>query len=358
MVRVLCLLVLAIILTAGLWPFHAPHNEVGWLSEGKGLRFGRHGSIVSAGPLGGSETQSNACTLELWMEPVRVDSGHAILGFYDSASGAVPFGLRQYQRGLVLRRIHQDSHGEPEIYVGDVFTGMAPAFVTIRSGEHGTSVNVDGKLLRRVPYFSFSIQDISGQLVVGDTPQKSYSWSGMVKGLAVYSRELTDNEVSQEFANWEKSGRPNSADGKGLVARYLFDEGEGNLVHNQVESATNLIIPDRFMVLHQLFLQRPWDEFNNSRRYWKDAAINIVGFIPLGFVFRAYFATILELKRSTWLTMALGFAVSLTIEVLQSYLPTRDSGMTDLVTNTFGTALGAVFCASVLKNGRFAELVA
>jgi VanZ family protein len=360
LVKVLCLLVLAIILTAGLWPFHAPRNAVSWLSEGKGLRFGRHGSVVSTGSLGVGEAKTgNSCTLELWLEPARLDSAGTILAFYDSASGTVPFALRQFQRGLAFRRIGQNSGGKPsEIYVPDVFDGAAPVFVTIRSGEDGTSVSADGKLLKSVSYFNFSSQDLSGQMVVGDAPIHAFGWLGAVKGLAIYHRELTDDEVSREFDSWTKFRRSNSTGSKNLVASYPFDEGRGNLVHNQVESAANLIIPNRFLVLHKVFLQRPWDEFSNSRHYWKDVAINVVGFIPLGLVFRGYFAAILGIKRSTWMTIVFGFAVSLTIEVLQAYLPTRDSGMTDIITNTSGTALGAISCAWLLKNRRFAKLIA
>jgi hypothetical protein len=356
MVRGLCLFVVAIILTAGLWPFHAPRNAVGWLSEAKGLRFGRPGSIVSEGPLGVGETKtSDSCTLELWLEPAQIDSSGTILAFYDSTSDDVPFRLRQVQSGLVLQRITQDGARKPtEIYVADVLSGTVPVFVTIRSGETGASVSVEGNLVKRLPDFSFSSHDLSGQLVVGDAPTHSFGWSGTVKGLAIYNRTLTEDEVSREFDSWTKFGRPNSTDNKGLAASYSFDEGRGNVVHNQVESAANLMIPDRFIVLHKLFLQRPWDEFTNSRYYWEDVAVNIVGFIPLGLIFRAYFAEIVGIKRSTWVTVALGFAVSLTIEVLQSYLPTRDSGMTDLITNTSGTALGAVLCAWVLKDNRFA----
>jgi hypothetical protein len=163
-----------------------------------------------------------------------------------------------------------------------------------------------------------------------------------MKGLAIYDRELSAAEVSQGFVARTKGGQPDSATGQDVAARYRFDEGKGNVIRNQVDSATNLLIPTRFFILSPQFLERPWDEFRPGWSYWKDVAVNVVGFIPLGLFFYAYFSQVRKTEHPAALTIFLGFAVSLTIEVLQAFLPTRDSGMTDLITNTFGTAVGVM----------------
>ncbi len=84
------------------------------------------------------------------------------------------------------------------------------------------------------------------------------------------------------------------------------------------------------------------EEFNRRWSYWKNVGINIGGFIPLGFFFCAYLTLAGKITRPALVTVFLGAAVSVTIEVLQAYLPTRDSGMTDIITNTLGTCLGVI----------------
>lgn len=133
-------------------------------------------------------------------------------------------------------------------------------------------------------------------------------------------------------------GQPALAANENCIALYLFDERSGRVVHNRVNSETDLHIPEKYAVLDQLLLEPFWKEFNSSWGYWTGALKNVVGFVPLGFFFYAYLSY--SIRRAALVTVILGGAVSLTIEILQAYLPTRDSGMTDLITNTLGAYIG------------------
>ena len=341
----ICRLVLCGILGAGLWPFHAPRNEVSWSSGGNGLFFGKRGTVVSASPFKtGASQGNNSCSLEIWLEPTRVDSGGMILAFYGPVNEVTSFAARQYRGGgLVLERESQSPYTKKtETYVGGVFKSLKPVFVTITSGEVGAAIYVNGTLVKNFPSFAFSSENLTGQLIVGNAPSTTYTWPGQFKGLAIYDRELTAGEVLRHYANWTENRQADLAKSEGVVALYLFNEGSGNVIHSQVASAPDLFIPERFLVVHKWFLEPFWKEFRPVWSYWKDVGINVAGFIPLGFFFCGYFSLVRRIERPALITIAAGFAVSLTIEVLQAFLPTRDSGTTDLMTNTFGTALGVI----------------
>ena len=76
--------------------------------------------------------------------------------------------------------------------------------------------------------------------------------------------------------------------------------------------------------------------------YWYDIGINIIGFVPLGACFFIYFSLLKPARYPGTATISLGLFTSLVIEILQVFLPTRSSDMTDVITNTLGTILGVM----------------
>jgi VanZ family protein len=355
-----CFSVLCIILIAGLWPLRIPRNDVTWLKNKNGLLFGRHGNAVSAGPLGNSNSKDDtSCSLELWLSPSRIDDNKTILSFYGSAHPGDPFSVQQSKTGLRIQRHNVDDHGVSRtawFMVDRVFRQDEPVFVTITLGHRDTSVYVDGVLARASPFFGESKGSFTGRIVLGDSPTTSYSWSGQILGMAIYDTELTPAQVATDWETWTKTPRPILPKEDIPVALYLFNEGAGGIVHNQIDRATDLMIPSRYSVLHPGFLLTPWREYKNTWSYWQDFGVNVTGFIPFGLCFVAYFSAVRVINRPRAATIVLGFAVSLTIEVLQAFLPTRSSGMTDLMTNTLGTTIGVMLYGRSFVQRFLAEL--
>jgi VanZ family protein len=337
-------MVLSGILVAGLWPFHAPKNEVSWSSNGNGLLFGDYGSLLSASAFKTSNSTDGA-SLEIWIEPSAIDDSGTILSFYPTEHRSTVIELWQWKDEVALQRKTLGKKRiarAAKIYTDHVFRLGKPVVLTVSSGERGTSIYVDGTLARMSRDFRFSSNDLTGQLVVGNSSVVTDTWPGQVKGLAIYNRELTASQVMQHCQSWLGNGHPDISAPDRAVALYFFNEGGGNVVHNRVDSATDLVIPERFFVLHEPFLERPWNEYHPGWNYWTDVGINVAGFVPLGFFFYAYFTLVRRVNHPAAVTIAIGFAVSLTIEVLQAFLPTRNSGTTDLITNTLGTAIGVI----------------
>lgn len=354
---VICILLLGGILTAGLWPFHSPRNQVSWLAGGQGLQFGRHGTILSSSAFHVVPKQGNApCSIEIWIEPTPSATSGTVLAFY-AREAPRQFSIYQFNTGLVFQSKFQgEQQGDRKgFYVHGIFRQGKQAFTTITSDGEQTSVYVDGILAKHALSFPLSGQDLVGQLVIADSPRTSDSWSGVLRGLALFSQDLTPAQVLHHYKTWTKDGRPDISTDDRAVALYLLDEREGKLVHNQIPSGIDLYIPERFLVVDQYFLEPFWKEYKPSWSYYENVLVNIAGFVPLGFMFCAYLSLAGNVKRPALVTILLGFAVSLTIEVSQAYLPTRDSGMTDVITNTSGTGLGIWLYRLVSRHGLLAK---
>jgi hypothetical protein len=337
-----CIAALCIILTLGLWPFHSRKNEVTWLSGRNGLRLGRHGTIISSAPLESTgPLDDREASLEIWLQPKRIWDSGTFLAFFNPGN-LFQFSLYQSQTDLELRTatVDKQRHSKAaETRIDDIFRGNPrPLFMTITAGAQGACVYLDGTLTKTIPGFPLSGRDFTGRLVLGDSPGQSDSWSGLLLGMAIYRRQLTASQVLHNYATWKREGRPEVAEDERNSALYLFDERTGNVIRDK-GPGVDLDIPEQYQVMNKIVLEPFWTEFEMSRSYWMAVLKNIVGFIPFGICFYAYLSA-LSVRRAVLLTVALGTAVSVTIEILQAFLPTRDSGTTDIITNTFGAWMG------------------
>ncbi len=340
----LAMLTLCGILVAGLWPFHSPKNQVHWLDNENGLRFGDYGTILSSGIFESASSDGPSCSLEIWLEPALPRNAGTLVAFYSPFPRRL-FSLHQSHTDLALQRDIEDLHHREQfagMFANGVFRKKR-LFVTVTSDGLNTAVYIDGHLVTRSLGFRLSIEDLAGELIIANSPFQNNSWSGRLRGLAIYRSELDAAQVTQHYEDWTQKGKPTVAQNESALALYLFDEHSGTILHNQVRSGVDLYIPERYLVLDQTLLEPPWKEFHGQWSYLKDVVINIAGFVPLGAFFHAYFSSARRMSWAGVATVISGSVVSLTIEVLQAHLPTRNSGVTDVITNTLGTCIGVVF---------------
>jgi VanZ family protein len=345
----ICVLVICGILAAGLWPFNFfRKNKVTWVRGENGLEFGENATIYSRGSFEVSNPDEKpGCSLEVWLQPgaANWEGSATILGFY-TPHNPLQFRLRQEAEVLRLKRDYRDRQKNLLTSIVDVEHAFRPAelaLFTITSNRKATSVYRNGALMNVFSRDSLSCQDFSGQLVIGGSPIAGYrTWQGKLLGLAIYKQELTSEQVLRHYAMWTQKAAAEEFRKDGTLALYSFAERSGRIVHNSIGSKPDLYIPRIYAIPHKKMLAPPWEEFSPRFEYVSDILINVAGFVPLGFFLCAYFTWDRQWNRAAIVTILLGGLISFTIEILQSFIPARMSGVTDIITNTLGTALGVI----------------
>jgi len=351
---VVCILICAILLTAGLWPLDfKPENRVKWLPDENGIRFFGKGMIYSSNPFNSSKDRDvhGAVSIEFWAQPnpERNWGLPRILAFCDKQKTET-FFIEQWRSELILRYEKITGTGREkrryrQIGLPNAFSNDVKHFISVASGTAGTAFYLDGQLAKNYPDFILPSENIelSEYMVLGNSPSGQEYWSGDLFGLAFYNRYLTPSEISESYLSWKQNGYPYTNE-DGLVALYLFNEGKGNLLKNHQGPAPDLEVPRSFRPLKRAILMLPWQDFRISPSYLDDVVINIAGFIPFGFFFAALLLNTarVDRRRAYFLTLILGGTISLVIELTQAFLPTRNSNLRDLLCNIFGTALGII----------------
>ena len=341
------------VLVAGLWPlrFH-PTNNVNWMAERDGIRFGAHGSVVSFAQFRvPDEGAASPCSLELWLAPDFSSASSSILAFSTPAN-PLQLQLIQSLDDLFVNKERADRHWRREakhIAIVSLFQKDRSVFIDISGDSGGTAVFIDGTLRRRSSEFRLTCESLTGTLLLANSPKRYAAWQGSIFAFALYRGSLDAATIRRHYRAFSSGTALDSADLKNALAVYNFSERRGQVIRDQTKTEPDLTIPESYAILYPPFLTPAWKEFAPTRWYFADLALNIAGFLPPGFFICATLFRVRGGKRSVALATVAGLLLSLTIEILQAYIPMRNSGTTDLITNTLGAGIGAVFYDYVFR---------
>ena len=354
---ILNLIIALVLLTAGLWPFKFKFaNNAHRLRDSNGIMLMRnnlimeqnipsHRGLLSHGN-GGSKS-----TIEITLKPspaTRIWLSN-ILCFYDDKDPEI-FMMAKWKSDLILRRRVQRPSGDyayHEAGVPDALVTDRTVFITVVLDTPGTTVYSDGRKASFFPRYTLNPMknDLSGaRLIVGNDPRIRVPWEGEVQGLAVYRSALHPGEISRNHRNWKDHDYKSLSRHKDIIALYPMNEGSGRIISNIISGRNNLIIPEHLRAIKKLVLLKPWANNWREMKYYSDIMLNISGFIPLGFFLPALFMAYGVKKRYLIYVIPIltGSFLSLTIELIQAWMPARNSSLTDLICNILGTILGVV----------------
>jgi VanZ family protein len=327
------------LLFAGLWPFRfKTANNVHWIGGSPGLRFDSFGIVSGKEPLfgpGGPVDLSLPFTLRMEVRPHEEPSDYLprILSAYDG-EGRELFFLGQWRVDLDLKilegeRLYRLKYRETG--AGGVKKDVAHSIV-VRSENHALTLFVDGAPAKTRSGVDFSLltrKRAPAWMILGNSPSGESPWRGDLLSLSFYPKALSPDDI-------ESGETP-------PVIRYGFSEGSGAICRGGADSRYDLVIPTVFKAPRKGVLVPPWRVQKFDRSFWKDVFINILGFIPFGFAVYASLRKNVKWKsgEAMGIALLLGAGISLFIETLQLYLPTRDSSLTDVMNNVLGTFIGA-----------------
>jgi VanZ family protein len=353
-----CILFSILLLVVGLWPFNFRTDNRAYLISGGGLKFdgpaepskrNLGGMAFTPNPLScrpKDRCEKGALSIEIVLraENEATRCLRRILELRRS-NRTEAFILGQWKSEVIVRSFNTTpARGKRyhEIGVRGVLEAGRTHLLTIVSGARGADIYTDGQLVKHEPGVGLLKEDetLEGHTVyLGNAPDLSCPWAGSVLGLLIFGTAMSSAEVAERQTLRSGERLQCSSHRHAPIACFRFDDLARETITDFSSSDNNLSITGR------LVFEKPMLELPDSQSFSaSDLALNLLGFVPLGFLLCLFLLTTKRLPSWGCLlsTVIVGLLVSLAIEVTQVWLPGRDSSMLDLVANTLGTGMGGI----------------
>ena len=302
-------------------------------------------------------SNANNFSLEIALKPVTPLSNgfNSIVVFHDGNDGNQLL-LAQWRSWIIVMNgddyVHKRKTDRIAVDTSLLPEGSLFFAITSSTNGNGTKLYCNGKLIKENKNLTLTVPNSEKtRLIVGNSVYGKHSWEGEIFGLVFYRATLNGKDIELHFDKWSKEHNFSFAKNDKPFALYLFNEKDGKWVLDHADGNHHLNIPYRIITFKRKILEAEWEGFEEVSNYIQDYFFNLLGFIPLGFSISATlirfgdkFKHHLVLK-----TVFLCFLISIFIEIVQAWIPSRNSSMSDLVLNTLGALMGAIICSKIFS---------
>jgi len=326
-------------------------NGVNWITDQPGIRFSKYGIAYTNHFFEFIEdniSKPNCFSIEIALRPAsnKTKGTNFILALHNGRDREQLL-MWQYHSKIILMNGDDYDHKRKTKRIAVDIASLSPTtrFITVTTGEEGTKVYLDGQFVSRKKDLRLKIPNGNKtRLLLGNSVYGKQPWHGDIYGLAFYGYTLTAHDAVLHFDRWVQVQNFSLANKDKAFVIYAFDEKVGERVFDLAGGNNHLKIPSRMHILKKKILFPARTAIKFDRIFYIDSIINLLGFIPLGFILSATFVKLggtFE-KHDVLIAVTFCFAVSLIIEIYQAWIPSRHSYMLDLILNTLGALVGAI----------------
>jgi VanZ family protein len=218
---------------------------------------------------------------------------------------------------------YSDSKGLTRIYLDinqfrQQNSASNPVSLTMNFDVSGSYITINGQTRVESPFKAQLSRIRQARLTFANSTNRLNGWPGTLKYFAL-------------------SVSPNQK----LIRSYDFDNTPINFL-----KANGLTLPYNYNISSIYPLAMPTQYLNQGWSAIVDMAINTLGFIPFG-IFLTYYLLVRDFRQIDFspviaTSIAIGVTLSISIELIQAYIPSRHSSPYDLALNTIGTTIGSI----------------
>ena len=319
-------------------------NDVEWVTDGTGLEFGEHGlaytdTFTTQDP---DDQTERGFTIEIALRPSEeADRGFRFIAVVHGGDDSSQLLIAQWRQTIiVMNGDDYDYRRRSPRLTADISKGVAPRFLAVKSDARGSAVYLDGESVASRPDLALRLPTDSGpgRLVLGNSVYGNRPWSGRIAGFALHRTALDRGTLDDHLESW-RLGNGFAGDSRAAAAiAYPLSEGTGRIAVDRSPRGVDLHFPREQTFIEPKLFDSSIDAGSNRR----DIGLNLFGFIPFGFLMVALLANGTQPNRLSTLAtaLAIGFALSASIELVQAWIPSRTSSLLDLLLNVAGTGVG------------------